>query len=307
MWGQCRFTCCLVSLVFSLSFLVGCRSNRTELLEAELRSLEQDVYHLRGELHRSEAQNDSLQRELGGVRKGACASPLPEQASQSCSLRQIVLGRGTGGYDDDNCPGDEGVQVVVEPRDQDNHTIKAPGTLYVQAMEVTPEGLKQPLSAWEVPPELLRRKWQSGLLSTGYRVILPWQNWPVNDKVRVIARFVLSDGRAFEAEKDITIRLTVPSNRKPVSLPVDETPVPLPTDQGIPLPPPRKNDPEGLPAPRKVEPEKPAETSSSLKPSWTNPAPPDVWRPSKPSPIHTAIELLPPVPSGILPVSAPRP
>src|SRR5262249_42714278 len=153
---------CLVAL--ALPSQSGCRSSRTELLEAEMRSLEQDLYHLRGELHRSEAHNEALQHELGTVRKGTCPPPSPELASQTYTLKDIRLGRGTGGYDDDNCPGDEGLQVVVEPRDQDNHTIKAPGVLYVQALEVLPEGLKQPLSAWEIPPEQLRRKWQAGLL-----------------------------------------------------------------------------------------------------------------------------------------------
>lgn len=300
-----RFTLCLLSVALTLLPLAGCRSHRTDLLEAELRTLEQDLYHLRSELHRSEACNDALQRELGAVRKGVLVSPLPEQASQTLSLRQIALGRGTGGHDDDDCPGDEGIQIVVEPRDQDNHTIKAPGTLYVQALEITPEGLKQPVSAWEVTPDQLRRKWQSGLLSTGYRVTLPWQSWPCNEKVRVVARFILADGRTFEAEKDITIRPTSPARRK--ALP--------PPEPGIPLPP-RKPDPEeSLPPPRKVEPSPGPDLHSASKqawtnPQWKNPPPPDdagIWQPNKPPPIHTAIQLLPPVRLGIAPASFSNP
>jgi hypothetical protein len=295
--------------------LVGCRAHHPELLEAELRTLEEEVYQLRGELHSSEAHRDALQRELGAVRTNVGGVPLPEQASQVFPLTKIVLGRGTGGYDEDDCPGDEGIQLQLEPKDPDNHTIKTPGTLYVQALEFTPEGLKQPVSAWEVTPDQLRRKWHEGLLSTGYRVVLPWQNWPTSDKVRVIARLVLADGRAFEAEKDITVRPTAPAKRKPVVPPPGDAPVPRPSDQGIPLPP-RKLEPgEQLPPPRKADPAAPPDLHSSWKPSWTQPSwtsPQPVeqasaWQPRKPPPVHTAIELLPPVPLGITPASLFRP
>src|SRR5262249_15149152 len=160
-------------------------------------------------------------RELSSIRHGTASKITPELASQTYTLKQISLGRGTGGFDDDHCPGDEALQVVVEPKDCDDHTIKAPGTLHVEALEIRCEGIKTPLCSWDVLPPQLRRLWRSGLLSTGYFVVLPWKNWPASEKIRVVAHFVLADGRVFEAEKDVTIRLTPPAYRKsPPDLPL---------------------------------------------------------------------------------------
>src|SRR5258708_13808285 len=96
---------------------------------------------------------------------GVAAKPTPEAAAQIYGLKDIALGRGTGGYDDDHQPGDEALQVVLEPRDTDGHTIKAPGTMYVTALEIRPEGTKVPISSWEVPPAKLPKPWKTRFLS----------------------------------------------------------------------------------------------------------------------------------------------
>jgi hypothetical protein len=215
-------------------------------VEAELRTRDRQMREMKEELNRAACTNEALVRELQAVRHGGGAIVTPELASQTYTLKQINLGRGTGGYDDDHCPGDEGLQVVLEPKDCDGHTIKTPGALHVEALEINAEGLKAPVSAWDVPPQQLRRTWRSGFISTGYFVVLPWQNWPSSEKMRVTARFLLADGRMFEAEKDITIRLTPVAYRK--TLPpagIIGTPVPALPGDPVPLPPPRPVDPQG--------------------------------------------------------------
>lgn len=194
----------LMTLMGCLAFS-GCR--KADLVEAELRTRERELRETRAELFNSEAYNQALQSEIRDVRKETCSKLTPERASQIYTIREVVLGRQTGGYDDDNVPGDEALQVVLEPRDPDGQAIKAPGHLRVTAMEISPEGLKTPLSTWEIPPQELRRTWRNGLLSTGYYVVLPWKNWPTSSRMRVVAQFILADGRVFEADKDVTIRL----------------------------------------------------------------------------------------------------
>jgi hypothetical protein len=193
------FTACLFSAA------PGCR--RADLVEAELRTRERELRETRADLNQSEGYNQALQSELRDVRSNSCSKLTPERASQTYTIREVVLGRQTGGYDDDNIPGDEALQVVLEPRDPDGQAIKAPGHLRVTALEISPEGLKTPLSTWEIPPQELRRTWRNGLLSTGYYVVLPWKNWPTTPRLRVVAQFILADGRVFEADKDVTIRL----------------------------------------------------------------------------------------------------
>ncbi len=108
--------------------------------------------------------------------------------------------------------------------------------LVVQALEVDSQGLKKPLSSWMVPEEQLRRNWRSGLLTTGYFVVLPWQNPPTSEKLRVVARFTLADGRLFEADKDVTIHLPAALHQRTIPggsvIPHDGPPLPPPAPAG---------------------------------------------------------------------------
>jgi hypothetical protein len=239
----------LIGLALLAASGAGCRSH-SDLVEAELRSRDHDLRELRDEVHRLESYNDSLQREIHSLRHDPASAPPPEAAAQHFSLKSVSLGRQTGGHHGDDCPGDDGLQVVLEPLDGDGHTIKAPGLLQVHALEVNPEGVKKMLSSWFVPPEKLRTTWRSGLLSTGYFVVLPWKLWPSTERLRVVAQFTLTDGRTFEADKDITVRLPPVAKRKQLpptpEVPVEPVPVPVPVPEPVPIP--------TLPPPRKVEP-----------------------------------------------------
>jgi hypothetical protein len=285
-----------VALLLGLAMLAGAAGCRScDLLEAELRSRESAMNELRCELARADAHNDALQREVCALRSGSAAKISPEFASQTYTIKQIVLARQTGGYDEDGVPGDEALQVVLEPRDADGHAIKAPGTLHVEALEISPEGLKRPLSAWDVPPEKLRQSWRNGLFSTGYYIVLPWKACPSTERVRVVAQLTLADGRVFEADKDVAIHPMTMPNRKadPNGCPIAPPETPSPFDGEV-LPLPRKVDP--VPPPATSGPSlTPATVTTSLKPAAT------VWRPAAPRPLPEAVRLLPPVPVSLVP------
>jgi hypothetical protein len=258
--------------------LAGCRHN-CDLVEAELRTRELQLAGLRDELNQLHAHSEALQHELAALRGGAPMKLSPEEASQTSPLRALALGRQTGGLDDDGQPGDEALQVLVEPRDGDGHALKAPGTLIVRAVEITPEGLKKPLCSWDVSGDALRRSWRSGLLTTGYYLVLPWKVFPSSEKVRVIAQFVLSDGRAFEAEKDVTVRL-VPADRR--------TPPPGPADGG--------DGPLLLP-PRKLEgADGSGWRANPAKASEAQPA--ALWQQARKPSLADAVEMRAPVPTA---------
>jgi len=226
-----RTSCALLLLAALLA--PGCRN--TELLESELRARDRDIRELREEVARLGLHNEAVQRELGATCHGSWKL-VPETASQIFAVHRITLGRGTGGYDQDHQLGDEALQVVVEPRDGEDHVIKAQGTLAVTALEVSPEGIKTPFSAWTVPAEQLRRSWRSGFFTTGYVLVLPWQKDPHTEKVRVVVRLETPDGRLFETDRDIRVNLRpdVLRERQPAGSPI------LPPPE--PLPPPRKLD-----------------------------------------------------------------
>jgi hypothetical protein len=229
-------------LLLPLVFLsAGCR-NKTDVLEIELRTREQLYRDLQADYQRSEGHISALQMEVEALRKGSKITP--EQAASTYGLKRIVLGRSTGGVDNDNKPGDEALQVVVEPRDYDDHSIKAPGTMQITALEITPQGVKVPVSTWELSAEQVRLSWKQGLLSNGYTVTLPWKQFPVHENVRVVVRFVTPDQRVFEADKDVKVRLVPGANEmRPMMLPapdgqpaVETGPALLPTGRMVPAP-----------------------------------------------------------------------
>jgi len=224
------------SLLFLLSCLAlaGCRRN--DLVENELRHKEALLREAVADLKRTEAYNIALQREIQGLRS-AENCPLPaEIAPSTFGLKRVVLARGTGGYDNDNLPGDEALQVVLEPRDIEDHVVKVPGSLQITAIEIDPHGLKQPLCWWAFAPEQLRPHWKQGLLSTGYSVVLPWTVFPNFETVRVVAQFKLIDGRCFETDKDVKVRL-LPVGSRPTPAPAPApTPAPAPAPEVLPQP-----------------------------------------------------------------------
>lgn len=218
----------------------GCRSNsRTDLLEAELRTRERQLHELQSELARTRAVNQAFEHELRTVVPGPISSLNPETALVLGPLQGIELGRGTGGVDEDNIPGDENLLLVVVPRDQDGSEVKATGSLSVTAFEVTPEGVKLPLSSWEIPAVSLRPTWKSGLFSTGFHVLLAWKTPPTTEQLRVVVQFRLTNGRVYETDKDIKIRplLNIP---RPTYVPPQPGPELLVPPLSEELPPPRE-------------------------------------------------------------------
>ncbi|MBI1832088.1 MAG: hypothetical protein HYR84_11630 [Planctomycetes bacterium] len=203
----------------------GCR-NKTDVLEIELRTREHLYRDLLDDHKRSEARITALQMEVDALRKGGKITP--EQAASTYGLKRIVLGRSTGGVDNDGVPGDEALQVVVEPRDYDDHSIKAPGVLQIIVMETTPQGVKTPLSAWDISGDALRQSWKQGLLSTGYTLTLPWKQFPVHEQLRVVVRFVTPDQRVFEADRDIKVRLVPGAGMKRMEAPKEMPMMPAP-------------------------------------------------------------------------------
>jgi hypothetical protein len=274
--------------------LAGCR-NQCETVEMALRAREQDLRVLKEEVARLEADNHALSKELFVVRHQPgwpAAGPViaPEFAAQTYTLKRVTLGYGTGGYNDDKKPGDEALQVVIEPRDMADDIIKAPGSAQITALEVSPEGIKAPLSSWNIPAEQLRKHWKQGLLSNGYVLVLPWQQPPKTKQVRVVVRFQLSDGRMFEADRDVSV------NPGLILLPGPNTPsvnpglimVPAPKTPNV-IEPVWPDQPEALPLPQQF---KPGGIFVPPPGAAPNGPPAGVWQPPS---LNGAVELLRPV------------
>jgi hypothetical protein len=255
----------------------GCRS--CDQVESALRAREHDVRELREELERSELYNLALQQELRMMRGETCPQPF-EQPCMGYPVRSLTLGRQTGGRDVACGDGDDALQVVLEPRDPEGQSIKVPGTALIQVLEITAEGLKRPLSTWDISAEQLRQSWRTGLLTTGYVLCLRWKIYPATEKLRVVAQLRLTDGRMFEADKDVTIRLP-PAQKRVITQPMPPVD-PAPTPEKPTLPPPKPVDPP--------------ESGPSIEQPASESAAPTVWRAVRPPSSAPAAQILQPGP-----------
>lgn len=182
----------------------GCRAitrSPYDQIEAELRTRERELAEAKAQLQNSKQLNDAYARTPRGPDCGD-AAPAPYQP-----IKEIVLGSGTGGADNDDQPGDEALQVVLVPRDGDGSAVKVPANVTVFAFEVAKNGTKAAIGRWDVPPDTLRRNWKGGLFSTGYYLTMQWDQLPAYDRVKLLVRMQTLDGRVFEAEREITVRV----------------------------------------------------------------------------------------------------
>jgi hypothetical protein len=197
-------------LLGGVVLLGGCRTNpRYDLLEAELRTRERELAEARSDLRSSRDLNRAYQQTPRGIVNGETGMPFQP-------LKEVILGSGTGGADNDSQPGDESLQVVLVPRDEDNSAVKVPANVVVLAYEVARNGTKTPIGRWDVCADQLRKTWRGGLFATGYYLLLQWDQVPAYEKVRIAVRVQTLDGRVFEADKDVTVRVlpgTVPGAR----------------------------------------------------------------------------------------------
>jgi hypothetical protein len=245
-----------IPLLF-LALLAGCGSSRTELLEMELRDRERCLADLKACLNHKDSEIQMLEADLERLRReaGRPGGAIPS----GLFVRKITLGRLTGGYaEDTKLGGDEGIQILLEPRDVDNQAIKAPGTVHVDLFEVTSKGVPVLLSNWDLSPKELRPLWDAPLFGgPSYRIRLPWKVWPKEESLEVVVQFLTPEGEKLQAKKEFTVRLPErPSGGKvcpptvvvkPVSEPPPAPVTPTPAPDVMPsLEPPRLLPPPTL-------------------------------------------------------------
>jgi hypothetical protein len=264
--------------------LGGCKS--CDKVETALRSTEESLRETREELSRQGVYTAALEHEMRIIR-GEVYAGVPGKPVAVFPVRSVVFGSQTGGHDSPNGLGDDGVQVILEPRNAEGKPIQVPGEAIVQVQEITPEGFKRLLSSWLIDKDMIKASWRQGLLSQGYNIILPWKVPPSTEKLRLVVQFRLEDGRVFEADKDITIRLPKGTPPKPESIPT-------------------------LPMPRQVEPTRPMPPpgpETSIPVVIPLPPPPSIHGPvpgSIPGPVPGSGTITVPVPSPSLPPKKPE-
>ncbi|MBY0231733.1 MAG: hypothetical protein K2W96_20800 [Gemmataceae bacterium] len=249
----------LMGLALALSS-AGCRS--CAVVESQLAAREKDVRTLKDRVEKLEFMNHALSAELSATKGLPGPDGVMRAPTEPYPVRSLVLGDRTSARPSDALPGDDALEVQIQPLDTERQPLKAPGSARIVALEVNENGNKRVLSMWDVPAEELRNSWQAGLFTTGYVLTFKFKEFPSTEKLRIAVAFRMQDGRVLEADKDIAVRV-VPLDKRPRLVPGPFVAPPLPplpgTEKELPPPtpvpvPPAKELPKPKEAPPPMEP-----------------------------------------------------
>ena len=115
----------------------------------------------------------------------------------------------TGGIGSSDYAGDEGLLVVVEPRDFGGNIVAAPGDLSVALIDPALSGQQARLGRWDFSAAQTEGMIHAGP-EPGIHLHLPWTSTPVHDRLKVVVRYTTRDGRKLQAERLIAVALNAP-------------------------------------------------------------------------------------------------
>lgn len=233
--------------------LTGCRTDpNMELLERDLRYLEDKVYTLQDVVEQKNSEINSIRRENQTLRKRLGLPDLnddfqsyndlptapemlatglqPVHTAPPLQAPTLDLGmaldaeeaevidrhvtaihinpRLTGGYDFDKQPGDEGVMVVIEPRNRNGQYVDETGQLSIVVLDPQKEGKDAYVARWDFESYEAQEKMKRSLLGKGIHMQLPWPGgYPESETLVLFVRYETPDGRKIEQKKEIRVQL----------------------------------------------------------------------------------------------------
>jgi hypothetical protein len=124
----------------------------------------------------------------------------------------------TGGIGSGGQSGDEGLLVVVEPRDFGGNIVTAPGDINVVLLDPALSGQRARLARWDFAAAETQGMIRTGS-QPGIHLRLPWSSTPAHDRLKVFVRYTTRDGRKLQAERLIAVALDGPPPVGPVAIP----------------------------------------------------------------------------------------
>lgn len=101
--------------------------------------------------------------------------------------------------------GDDGLTIVVQPRDADGQIVPSPGPISVVLIDpaLASRGDVARLARWDFTRDQVARMWGGGSLF----LKMAWpESRPSSGRLRLFVRYTTGDGRRLETDREITIR-----------------------------------------------------------------------------------------------------
>ena len=112
----------------------------------------------------------------------------------------------TGGRDLDGSPGDDGLRLVVEPRNADGVYVPLAGNVAVVALDPEIEGPLARVGRWDFDAGETSQLMRSASTGRGIHLELPWvDDPPEHRRVHLFVRYETADGRKLHSDRQVTI------------------------------------------------------------------------------------------------------
>ena len=148
---------------------------------------------------------DDARRPIRGEKSSAAIDK-----SIDAHVTHVVFNRRlTGGTDLDGRPGDDGLTVVLEPRNAAGRFVPLAGSVTVVVLDPQVKGEQARVARWEVDGTETARSLFIVGPNRGIHLDLPWkEKSPDHSKLHLFARYETVDGRRLVADQQITIART---------------------------------------------------------------------------------------------------
>lgn len=114
--------------------------------------------------------------------------------------------RRTGGADFDAHSGDDGICVLVEPRNRSGDFVAEPARVSIVLLDPTKSDDAARVARWDLDADATRKFLHTDSADRGLLLRLPWQGTPPERKrLQLFVRYVTADGRKLEADREINI------------------------------------------------------------------------------------------------------
>ncbi len=147
--------------------------------------------------------------------KGAATKVRGHLKTRDERVAKVILNRRlTGGFNVDRRLGDDGVMVVLEPRNEDDQLVARPGQIVVAVVDPILTGEDSHVARWEFESHEAMQYFRKTALGEGYHLDLRWPNRPPrNERLMLTVQFTSPEGRTFEVSQSIVVDLAASNDQ----------------------------------------------------------------------------------------------
>jgi len=130
--------------------------------------------------------------------------------TDNSKVARITLNRSlTGGNNADGQRGDEGITLLVEPRDAAGRLVLAAAPISVVMLDGALSGEAARVARWDFTAEETRAMYRKTPLAEGFYLEMFWPaTAPTHENLHLFVRYTTADGRKLEADRPIEVALS---------------------------------------------------------------------------------------------------